>query len=62
MRTVKTMGVLAVTFAVAGCAPPSPRLSSADLYPLRTTLTVGASLNQTISVVRSADVNGVPVI
>jgi len=62
MRAVKSMGVLAVTFAVAGCAPPSPRLSSADLYPLRTTLTVGASLNQTISVVRSADVNGVPVI
>jgi len=62
MRTVNLMGMVAVAMGLMGCAPPAPRLSPAQLDPLRATQTVGAPLNQSISYVHSANVGGITVI
>jgi len=62
MRAAKTMGILAAVLTMTACAPPAPRLSPAELQPLRATLAVAAPLDQTISYVHSAATTGVAVI
>lgn len=62
MTATRIMGVLAVVMTLAGCAPPAPRLSSEQLSTLRSTVHVDAPLNQAISIVRSPETTGVPVI
>ena len=62
MTSAKFMGVFAVVMTLAGCAPPAPRLSPNNLASLRSTVHVDAPLNQTVSIVRSPETTGVPVI